>query len=133
MFYVYLVHYALLYSLQVDSIPKARVLRLCRKSLCTFFLPESRPVLKFAEHVVLMAKRDAFKARVTILGEKRFSNWCLIIPLRWINVSRFFPLNKSARLSRSQYEKAILLLTNLGTLLLLTVKTRHPTATYNQT
>ena len=49
-----------------------------------FSLPESRPVLKFAGHVVLMANRDAFKARVRILGEKRFSNWCLIIPLRWI-------------------------------------------------
>jgi hypothetical protein len=49
-----------------------------------FFLPESRPVLEFAGYVVLMAKRDAFKARVRILGGKRFSNWCLIIPLRWI-------------------------------------------------
>jgi hypothetical protein len=71
MFYVYLVHCALLHSLQVESIPKARVLCLCHKSLCTFFLSESLPILKFAGYVVLMAKRDAFQARVRILGEKK--------------------------------------------------------------
>jgi hypothetical protein len=75
-----------------------------------FFLPESRPVLEFAGYVVLMAKRDAFKARVRILGGKRFSNWCLFIPLRWIYALSFCPLNKNDSLSRSQYERAILLL-----------------------
>jgi hypothetical protein len=74
-----------------------------------FFLPESRAVLEFARYVVLMAKRDAFKAHVHMLVEKRFSSWCLIIPLRWIYALGFCPLNKSDSLSRSHYEKVVLL------------------------
>jgi len=94
------------------------------------------------------------KARVRICGEKRFLNWCYIIPLRWIYTSRPCPLNESARLSRSQYENVVPLLTikprqrtatdsqnsapycycqsNVGIVLLLSIKRRQRTASDSQ-
>jgi hypothetical protein len=123
MFYVYLVHCVLLYSLQVDSIPKARVLCLCHKSLCNFFCQKAVLVLSSQGMLSLWPSAKTLKHVYVYLVNKRFSNWCLIIPLRWMYASRPCPLNKIARLSRSQCENAVLLLT---------IKPRQLTATDSQ-
>ena len=158
MFYVYLVHCALLYSQQVDSIPKAWELCLCHKSLCTFFCEKAALFLSSQGMLSLWPSATPLKHFYVYLVKKGFP---IVLLFRSDGyVSRSCPLNESARLSWSQYENALLLLTikprqltvtdsqysapycywqtsapnyhwqsKLGTILLLTIKTRHPIAT----
>jgi hypothetical protein len=145
MFCLYLLPSALLWSVQVDCIPKPRELCLCQKSLCIFFCEKAIPFFSSQgmfssfpgttplRHMYVYCGRKGFPIRIS---ELRADGYMLHAPPT--SHQRKIPLDKSATVSRSHCrnsgnENAVLLLTNLGSLLLLTIRPRQHTATDNQT
>jgi len=104
----------------------------CHKSLCAFFCQKAVLFLSSQGMLSLWPCPTPLRHVYVYLVKKGFAVGVLLFRSDgYVYASRSCPFNKGTSLSRSQYENAVLLLTNLGNLLQLTVKTRYPTATYN--